>query len=55
MHLSLDLVRPNGERVVYSGECQPRFRERDHFGFPLWLRGSFRYLKENAERFFPLP
>jgi hypothetical protein len=29
----LDLVRPNGERVVYGGECQPRLSNRDYFGF----------------------
>jgi hypothetical protein len=51
MHLSLDLVRPNGERVVYGGECQPRLRNRDYAGFIFWVGGSFRNLKKDKGAF----
>jgi hypothetical protein len=47
MHLSLDLVRPKGERVVHSGECQPRLRNRDYVGSIVWAGGSFRNLKKS--------
>jgi hypothetical protein len=47
MHLFLDLVRPNGERVVYSGERQPRFRQGSYFGFVFRVVGSFRSFQKD--------
>jgi hypothetical protein len=46
VHLSLDLVRPNGERIVHSGECQPRRRNRDYSGSIVWADSSFRNLQK---------
>jgi hypothetical protein len=46
MHLFLDLVRPNGERVIDGGKCQPCIRKGGRFGFDFWTGGSFRNLKK---------
>jgi hypothetical protein len=51
MHLFLDLVRPKGECVVYSGECQPRLRKGGHFGSIVWADGSFRNLEKDQGTF----
>ena len=51
MHLSLDLGGPNGERVVYGGECQPHFRKGGYFGFTFWVVGSFGGLKKDQGAF----
>jgi hypothetical protein len=47
MHLSLDLIRPDGERVADGCEYQPRLRNRDYSRFILWVVGSFRHLKKD--------
>ncbi len=47
MHLSLDLVGPNGERVVHGCKCQPRFRNRDCSGLIFRVVDFFGNLKKD--------